>query len=153
MQSSGQASITYFTGRPTGKVKTRHHSVEKASRLTIDDLAPFGSLNAYGLLSGFTEIADTKDYDAVLLLTDQGEYGLNNNRKAIPLQAPLYMFHVDKYAPAYDDNVLDLIYRTGGGVTTSVADFQNQVRHNSKTSRIIGAVSYTHLTLPTILLV
>lgn len=68
----------------------------------------------------------TQDNDAVLILTDQGTYGSADETLPLSLNKPLWFIHHGRHAFAYDDNVLDLIYETGGGVADSVYRWQHK---------------------------
>jgi len=109
----------------------------KATLLDLKDIKPFGSLTARNLLNQFLETAEPANYKAVILLTDQGLYGTEGAFYAADLKAPLYFLHVDKAAAAYDDDVLDLIYRSGGGVATSVQSLRRQLSLNGPNTRVV----------------
>jgi putative PEP-CTERM system integral membrane protein len=108
----------------------------QSSSLNAQDLRPFGSLTAQSLMNQFLGIARSEDYDAVILLTDQGLYGSETEIDK-PLAAPLYFLHIDKAAAAYDDAILDAIYRSGGGVATSVKSLKQQLTFNGPKARVV----------------
>ncbi len=86
----------------------------------------FGALSQEGLLLQFATLSQGRRYDAVLVLTDAGAYDVTApraTRSLLPpdLGGPVWMVHLGgALAPAYDDAVLDLIHRSGGGVAASV---------------------------------
>ena len=45
---------------------------------------------------------------------------------------------IDKAAAAYDDDILDHIYRSGGGVATSVKSLSQQISLNGINTRVVG---------------
>lgn len=110
--------------------------VQSAS-LSAQDRKPFGSLTAQNLVNQFLGVASSDDYDAVIVLTDQGLYGSESEIDR-PLTAPLYFLHIEKAAAAYDDAILDAIYRSGGGVAASVNSLKQQLTFNGPNARVIG---------------
>lgn len=110
----------------------------KTPTFNMEDLKPYGSLTARQLINQFLEIADVENYAAVIILTDQGLYGTEGVFDAAKLNAPLYFLHTDKAAAAYDDDILDHIYRSGGGIATSVKSLQNQLSFNGPNTRVVG---------------
>ena len=109
----------------------------KTPAVAIEDIQFFGSQTYRGLLDEFVGMTNAETYDAVVLLTDQGRYGTDGTVDAAPLMAPLYFLHIDKPAAAYDDDVLDNIYRSGGGVATSVQSLRRQLSLNGPNTRVV----------------
>ena len=131
LQTAGLAKLDIFLSASQDATMTRSTS------LNAQDIKPFGSLTAQSLINQFLGIASSEDYDAIILLTDQGLYG-SESKIDKPLEAPLYFLHIDKAAAAYDDAVLDAIYRSGGGVATSVTSLKQQLTFNGPKARVIG---------------
>ena len=76
-------------------------------------------------LTAFIKTGKTEQYAAVLLLSDAGSYELQakNKTEDLPIKTPVWLVHLSKNLPyAYDDKVLDLLYRSKGGVTQSVTE-------------------------------
>lgn len=130
LETDNIADIDFFVSRDGDT------PMSKAETYTLKDFTPFGSLTARSMITQFTELAESADYAGIILLTDKGLYGTDDKSKTLSLNAPLYFLHVDIAASAYDDDVLDLIYRTGGGVATSVAELQRQMSLNTPISRV-----------------
>jgi len=103
----------------------------------------FGSLSHPELISQLPP--ETQDYDAVILLTDKGRYA--NSRESdvadLVIAAPLWIMHLGPAPSALDDNVLDLIYQSGGGVTGSLPDLTSSLSLNSPTSRFVEGRLWT----------
>lgn len=104
-------------------------SSERAKRLDkIDDFDPdklifFGSLETSQMLLQFQSLRKNSDYDAILVLTDEGSYELSSDKLEIPeITAPLWMVHLGGELPrAYEDTILQTIQNSKGGVAVDVA--------------------------------
>lgn len=82
----------------------------------------YGLLRPQETLQQFSKLQGNTTYDAVLVLTDQGNYELTDEKAAVPkIAAPLWMVHFGGLPAAYDDATLDAITKSGGGVASSVA--------------------------------
>ena len=83
----------------------------------------FGSLQTDEMLKQFEQLRDGKNYDAVLLLTDEGSYELSQDKPEIPeINAPLWMVHLGGELPrAYEDRTLEIMQNSNGGVAENVA--------------------------------
>lgn len=82
----------------------------------------FGSSQTVDHLSVFSKTAKANDYDAIIVLTDEGSYELKaeSETDSINLTTPVWLVHLGDSLPyAYDDKVLDLIYQSKGGVARS----------------------------------
>jgi putative PEP-CTERM system integral membrane protein len=104
--------------------------VGPTSQIRIDDLSQFnpeaatfyGSIRLDQLLQGFAQQRGSTAYDSVLVLTDGDTYELSKDKaKIADPKLPLWMVHLGKLPPAYDDGVLKLL-QNGGGVSTSIAE-------------------------------
>ena len=62
----------------------------------------------------------TQNYDGIILITDQSRYAMDHEREftGFAENTPLWILHLDKMAPAYDDAVLDYLYRSGGAAVS-----------------------------------
>lgn len=91
-------------------------------------LSYFGSLSPQQILSQFKMMSDSGAHDAIIILTDQGRYMADDAFEAAAIAAPLWFVHLDLPAYAYDDAVLDLIYRSGGGAASDLDEAIRGVR-------------------------
>ncbi|NJM58135.1 MAG: TIGR02921 family PEP-CTERM protein [Synechococcales cyanobacterium RU_4_20] len=100
----------------------------------LDDLHDFdparftfwGSLQLQDMLQQFDQLKGDTPYDGILVLTDGDTYELSKDGGTLPsLQAPLWMVHLGKLPPAYDDEVLQAIQQSGGGVDQRSPPFCN----------------------------
>lgn len=85
----------------------------------------FGNSQTVDQLAAFSKRPHANNYDAILVLTDEGSYELAAKEKTndLKLTPPLWLVHLGDSLPyAYDDNVLDLIYQSKGGVTQSLKE-------------------------------
>jgi putative PEP-CTERM system integral membrane protein len=94
----------------------------KLSDVASGDILYYGGQNAAEMLVQFERLRAGDDYDAVLVLTDGTGYGLGSSGIDVPLpDAPVWMVHVDGAFPlGYDDETLEAIQASGGGVTDGV---------------------------------
>jgi putative PEP-CTERM system integral membrane protein len=82
----------------------------------------YGLLRPQEILQQFSKLQGNTSYDAVLVLTDQGNYELTDEKASVPkIAAPLWIVHFGGLPAAYDDATLDAIIKSGGGVASSVA--------------------------------
>ena len=100
----------------------RAKRLENFNSLNINKLNFFGSLQTEDLLQQFQSLREGKDYDAVLVLTDEGSYELSNDEPVIPnLDSPLWIVHLGRLPRAYNDAVLQVIKSSNGGVARNVS--------------------------------
>ena len=101
----------------------RSRRFEEISDLDPAQLSFYGSILNPEMLDKFNTLRGDKHYDAVLIVTDEGSYELNQDRQTIPqLDAPLWMIHLDHQLPrAYDDTILQALQNSHGGVATDLA--------------------------------
>ncbi|MEM6613953.1 MAG: TIGR02921 family PEP-CTERM protein, partial [Cyanobacteria bacterium P01_C01_bin.72] len=96
--------------------------LENWEDLDLNQLTFYGSLQTEQMLQQFTTLRQSRNYDAVLLLTDQGSYELSEDGQTLPeIQSPLWMVHLGGQLPrAYADAVLQAIQNSHGGVATDI---------------------------------
>ncbi|MCK5871228.1 MAG: TIGR02921 family PEP-CTERM protein [Methylococcales bacterium] len=90
----------------------------------------FGHSQTTDHLTAFIKQNNAEKYGAVLLLSDEGSYELvaKSSTKDLTIPAPLWMVHLGRTTPyAYDDKVLDLLYRSHGGIATNVKEALLQI--------------------------
>jgi putative PEP-CTERM system integral membrane protein len=101
----------------------------------LADLSKFSESSFYGLLrpqeilQQFDQLRGETSYDAVVVLTDEGNYELTDEKAAIAkLPAPLWMVHLGQGLPAaYDDATLEAIQSRGGGVSTGIEEVMQRI--------------------------
>ena len=119
VKSLGGASTHRSTAWGFPRLTTRQR-LEATSKLR--PLNFFGSLQTEDLLQQFQSLRKGKDYDAVLVLTDEGSYELSNDEPVIPnLDSPLWMVHLGGLPRAYNDEILQVIKNNNGGVARDVS--------------------------------
>lgn len=89
----------------------------------------FGDSQTPDHLRAFSQHADAANFDAVMVLTDTGSYELSRGQskttaqEQLRLTMPLWLVHLGDVLPyAYDDQVLDRLYRSGGGIAGSLPE-------------------------------
>jgi putative PEP-CTERM system integral membrane protein len=90
--------------------------------LNLNQLTFYGSLQTNEMLQQFQTLRHNQDYDAILLLTDEGSYELAEDQPALPeMNAPVWMVHLGGKLPkAYEDKTLETIQNSNGGVATNI---------------------------------
>jgi len=108
----------------------------KATPQRLDDIGKFkadkftfyGSLQTPEMLKQFNQLQGETSYDAILLLTDAGNYELSKKNKEVPnTPAPLWIVHNGELPPAYTDGIIKAIQDSGGGVSTSVSEVLQRI--------------------------
>jgi putative PEP-CTERM system integral membrane protein len=108
----------YLTDADSAKAKR----FQDLNSLNLNQLTFYGSLQTNEILQQFQTLGNNQDYDAILLLTDEGSYELAEDQPALPeMNAPLWMVHLGGKLPkAYEDNTLEAIQNSNGGVATDI---------------------------------
>jgi putative PEP-CTERM system integral membrane protein len=116
----------YVTASAGDKPK-RIDRLEYLSKLKASPF--YGLLRPQEILEQFNQIRGDIAYDAVIVLTDEGNYELTDEKAVISkLPAPLWMVHLGQGLPAaYDDATLEAIQSTGGGVSTHVEEVMRRI--------------------------
>ena len=107
----------------TDTESSRAKYLEDLNSFNPKQLTFYGSISDRGLLQQFASLSENKDYDAVLVITDEGSYELSQDNQDMPaINAPLWMIHLGNKLPrAYNDAVLQTIQNTNGGVANDIA--------------------------------
>jgi putative PEP-CTERM system integral membrane protein len=93
--------------------------------LDINQFNFYGNSQTQDHIAAFMKVANPLDYSAIFILTDQGSYELaaKNDADTLSSTIPFWLVHLNGKLPyAYDDKVLDLIYRSKGGVSQSIKE-------------------------------
>jgi putative PEP-CTERM system integral membrane protein len=100
----------------------RARYLDNLNSLDPKQLTFFGSISDRDLLQQFQNLRNHKNYDGVLVITDEGSYELSQDHQNLPgINAPLWMIHLgDKLPRAYNDTVLEAIQNTHGGVANDL---------------------------------
>ncbi|MEL6929556.1 MAG: TIGR02921 family PEP-CTERM protein, partial [Cyanobacteria bacterium J06600_6] len=106
----------------TDDYSDRAKLLEDFDRTLTERLTFYGSLQTDEMLQQFQTLKANKNYDAVLLLTDEGSYELSKDKQELPaMDAPLWMVHLGGQLPrAYADATLQAIQNNNGGVATDI---------------------------------
>lgn len=130
------------------------------AQLTPAVMSTYGGQNPSDLVSQFNTLYQTsgrKEYDAVLVLTDDSGYTQGKELKVDVPNAPVWFVHLSSPAGAYplgyDDSVLQAIQASGGGVAASVEEALARMAvarkgvYEADTADIVDGLLW--LTLPT----
>ena len=92
------------------------------NNLDTNKLVFFGSIQTQEMLQQFQLLRNSNDYDAVLLVTDEGSYELSDdNQDTTAIKSPLWIIHLGGKLPrAYDDATLQAIQNSNGGVANDI---------------------------------
>ena len=83
----------------------------------------FGQSQTGDHISAFIALKKSTDYRAVLILSDEGSYEIRakSETKKLTINSPVWLVHLNgMFAYAYDDKVLDLLYRSKGGISKTI---------------------------------
>lgn len=96
--------------------------IDRLKDLKLPEGTFYGLLRPQEILQQFSKLQGNTTYDAVIVITDQGNYELTDEKASVPkIATPLWMVHLGGLPAAYDDATLDAITKSGGGVASSVA--------------------------------
>ncbi|MBE9211506.1 TIGR02921 family PEP-CTERM protein [Plectonema cf. radiosum LEGE 06105] len=112
----------------TASGKATPQRLDDIRKFKADKFTFYGSLQTTQMLKQFNQLQGETSYDAILLLTDAGNYELAKNNKDIPnILAPLWIVHNGELPPAYTDGIIKAIQDSGGGVSTSVSEVLQRI--------------------------
>ena len=106
----------------------------------------YGSIQTDEMLKQFQTLRDNQDYDAVLLLTDEGSYELSQDKLELPeIKAPLWMIHLGGKLPrAYNDATLEAIQNNNGGVATDIPTvIKRLATEEANSTAVVDGYSWT----------
>ncbi|ELS03538.1 PEP-CTERM family integral membrane protein [Xenococcus sp. PCC 7305] len=119
-----QANLTnnYLDLYLTDAEANKAQQLETIDSLELDTLIFFGSMQTQDMLQQFQNLRNGHEYDAVLLVTDEGSYELSSdNQDVMAINSPFWMIHLGGKLPrAYDDAILQTIQNSHGGVANDV---------------------------------
>ncbi|MBD2772368.1 TIGR02921 family PEP-CTERM protein [Iningainema tapete] len=123
-------------------VPQRIDDLQRLTKLTF-----YGSIQLQQMMQQFLQLRGNTNYDAILMVTDEGSYELSQDSKnVLNMPAPLWMVHLGKLPPAYDDATLAVIQDSGGGVATQVAEvlqrIGTQARLGSSTVSVVDGYAW-----------
>ncbi|MGF1676705.1 MAG: TIGR02921 family PEP-CTERM protein [Rivularia sp. (in: cyanobacteria)] len=108
--------------------KAKPQRLDDIRKFKADKFTFYGSLQTNEMLKQFNQLREETSYDAILLLTDAGNYELSKNNKEIPnTPAPLWIIHNGELPPAYTDGIIKAIQDSGGGVSTSLPEVLQRI--------------------------
>jgi len=145
---SGNNIDLYLTDDNPDKAKR----LEDLSSLNVNQLTFYGSLQTDEMLQQFATLRQSQNYDAVLLLTDQGSYELAKDGQELPdMQSPLWLVHLGGQLPrAYADATLEAIQNSNGGVAKDLATvIKRLATEATQTAAVVDGYSWTVSELPT----
>ncbi|MGL5834921.1 MAG: TIGR02921 family PEP-CTERM protein, partial [Waterburya sp.] len=121
-------------------------SFQDSDNLNLSQLTFYGSLQTDKMLQQFQAGRNKQDYDAILLLTDEGSYELGSDQPALPeINAPLWMVHLGGKLPkAYEDRTLEAIQNSNGGVATDISTVIKRLgTEEAKGTLVVDGYSWT----------
>jgi putative PEP-CTERM system integral membrane protein len=134
-----------------------HESRQKlaVSQPNVSDITFFGILSASDLWNQAASLQAQQSYNAVFVLTDSGSYELTPDKpKLITAKAPIWLVHLDKLAPAYEDKIMYQILSSHGGVATNINSAYQQYllqQQVAASQRIRGAYLWNFAVAPAVM--
>ena len=113
--------------------------LESIDAPTLSALRPYGAITLQQMINAVQD--QSAQFNAVILLTDQSRYGVTSGQSDIALDRPLWIFPQGKAPAAFDDDVLDLIYRNKGGVIASVNALQTAMANPD--ARVVSGAAWS----------
>ncbi|MEA3340917.1 MAG: PEP-CTERM sorting domain-containing protein, partial [Chloroflexota bacterium] len=115
----------------------------------------YGGQNAAALLAQFGALHDGREYNAIIVLTDDSGYEMGDAGVVVPIpDAPIWMVHLGGDFPlGYDDATLEAIQASGGGAAGSLEEALTRLtvaiesRNNGLPAHDV-VDGYTWLTVP-----
>jgi putative PEP-CTERM system integral membrane protein len=109
--------------------------LKKITAQDLENITFFGALSDGDLWNQAIYLQSQESYDVVFVLSDQGTYELAHDKPALSEgKSPVWFVHLDKLAPAYEDNVMYKLLRSHGGVAVNLeAAYQQFLIQNSLT--------------------
>jgi putative PEP-CTERM system integral membrane protein len=115
----GKPVDVYLTASP---YRGEEPSLVSLNNLDAANILYFGGQNAAELIAQFEALRGSRQYDAVLVLTDGSGYELGKSTENLSVpDTPVWLVHMSGAIPlGYDDQTLEAIQASGGGVTGDV---------------------------------
>ena len=109
--------------------------LKKITAQDLENITFFGTLSDGDLWNQAVYLQSQESYDVVFVLSDQGTYELAYDKPALSEgKSPVWFVHLDKLAPAYEDNVMYKLLGSHGGVAVNLeAAYQQFLIQNSLT--------------------
>lgn len=93
----------------------------------------YGTLQIKEMLRQFVQLQGNKQYDSIVLISDEGSYELSEDKTGVPqLSVPFWIVHLGSLAPAYEDGTLKMIQKSGGGVATDISEVMKRIATTEK---------------------
>ena len=130
----------------TDVMADRSKRIVDLNKFDPNQITFYGSLQTDEMLQQFQTLREDRNYDAVLLLTDQGSYELSKDNQALPeMTAPLWMVHLGEELPrAYADATLQAIQNSNGGVATDLKTVLKRLATEEATAAsVVDGYSWT----------
>ncbi len=120
--------------------------LDDINALDVEKQLFYGSLQTEDMLKQFQQLSRGSNYDAILLVTDEGSYELSDDKQKIgEVNAPLWMIHLGGEFPrAYNDTVLQAIQNSHGGVAENVVTVMKRLATEQKNgASVVDNYSWT----------
>ncbi|MGK7912310.1 MAG: TIGR02921 family PEP-CTERM protein [Synechococcus sp.] len=103
----------------------------------------YGTTQLQDMLASFQQMNVGQNYDAVLVITDEGSYELASDRSFDDRpSAPICIWHLGGALPAaYDDATLEMIQTSRGGVATDLVGVLSLLEFHSESSALPGSAT------------
>jgi len=112
---------------------------------TVKDILFFGHTGHLSHLDAWQKYKPKNQYDALVILTDQGAYELPEKIKIrTGSKTPIWLLHMGEQLPyAYDDKLFDLIMKSKGGIATNFETILQQTEQTNPDINISGDFQWT----------
>jgi putative PEP-CTERM system integral membrane protein len=128
----------YLTASPGAQPER----VDNIREFDTSNITFYGNLPIQMMLQQFGQLRGETAYDAVLVITDEGNYELSvDGTELLAIASPLWAIHLGNLPPAYDDATLETIQKTRGGVATAVAEVMQRIATEENLGQSVASVT------------
>lgn len=107
--------------------------LDNLQEFEVKKKAFYGTLQIKEMLRQFVQLQGNKQYDSIVLISDEGSYELSEDKTGVPqLSVPFWIVHLGSLAPAYEDGTLKMIQKSGGGVATDISEVMKRIATTEK---------------------
>ena len=138
LQSLNKNDFDLYVSKSEGMSEQR---LDDLGKIDPNKITYYGTINLKEMLEQFLKLKGNSNYDAILLITDEGSYELSKDEQIKSVSSPLWLVHLGgKLPPAYDDAILRIIQDSGGGVSTEIKEVMSRIATQSSLGKSVLSV-------------
>jgi putative PEP-CTERM system integral membrane protein len=126
----------------TASAGAQPERLDDISEFDLTQATFYGNLSIHTMLQQFEQLRGERAYDAVLVITDEGNYELTVDKAKLPaIASPLWAIHLGGLPPAYDDSTLETLQQTKGGISTDIAEAMQRIATEETLGQVVASVT------------